>query len=183
MEKERPTKVASVEGKDKPKKRYSNAKATYPPLSNLVIQLAAFVIRGPALATAVTILIYPYYLQLAQWWPYSEAAFFVAGSLLIHETLYFGVNGFLVFCDYKGWLTSYKLPRTPRMQPSRKLLVDTFKKAFVGHFIIQVFILNNYSFFVVFPFYLFCYSFFLLKCFLMSYSFLFFFSPSPPPSF
>ena len=39
------------------------------------------------------------YRAMAPAWLASDAAVFTVGSLLLHETLYFGMNGFFMYCD------------------------------------------------------------------------------------
>lgn len=66
-----------------------------------------------------------------------DAVIFVMLGIIVHETLYYGLCGFLFCCDVNGWLQEYKLPRTPRMRRSPKLLWHTHKESFVDHWITQ----------------------------------------------
>lgn len=96
-------------------------------------------VRLPFLAAAFTKIVAPAYFSAANAWVaagYSEAAFFVAGTMAIHFALYFGINGFFLFCDVNGYLDTYKLHRTQRMGPSWKLIYRTWSEAMVGQFLI-----------------------------------------------
>jgi sterol desaturase/sphingolipid hydroxylase (fatty acid hydroxylase superfamily) len=67
----------------------------------------------------------------------AELAFVIVGTVLVHEMLYVAMNTFFYLCDSRGWLATYKLPRTPRMAIPPGLLRDTLLDAFFGHVIFQ----------------------------------------------
>jgi sterol desaturase/sphingolipid hydroxylase (fatty acid hydroxylase superfamily) len=64
-----------------------------------------------------------------------DAAIFVAVTVLIHATLYFGLNGFFYMCDSTGFLSQYKLPRTPRMKLQTGIVRKTITEAIVNQFV------------------------------------------------
>jgi len=79
-------------------------------------------------------------------WPYSERTLYVVGSFLIHELLYFGMNGFFALCDRYSYFQGYRLPRKPSQLPSNDLIKSTLYDMLVSHFVFQL--LSSY---LVFP--------------------------------
>jgi hypothetical protein len=72
----------------------------------------------------------------------------VTGTLVVHESFYFGLNGFLLLAHHKGWLSRYKIVRPKGHEfPEQDLINRTIRKAVVSHFLIQPFTL----YFLVFP--------------------------------
>lgn len=96
----------------------------------------AQVIRGPTLAAVFTLLLEPLFRRVAEGTQLSSLWMFVLGTTLIHAALYTTVNGFFALCDKYRWFESHKLPRTQRMLPSRKLILETLKEAVIGVLII-----------------------------------------------
>lgn len=107
----------------------------YASSSKILFNAAVCKIREPVLVAALTILFYPYYLAAANAWlgrGGSERGFFVAGTVLVHFVLYFGINGAFQFFDYMGWFEQYKLDRTPGMIPKTKQILGTIRDALIG---------------------------------------------------
>lgn len=75
---------------------------------------------------------------VAAWRPWSDRALFITLTFVVHETLYFGVNGtFLLFDKYRV-LAKYKLPRSALQQVSPELLKKTLMESLSGHGIPQL---------------------------------------------
>jgi len=72
-------------------------------------------------------------------WPYSEFSYFLIGSFILHEVLYFGFCGLTYYADRHGWWPQYKLPRTPGQKPKPELIRRTMLEAFFNHFVYQWF--------------------------------------------
>jgi len=111
------------------------------PLSSKDVLASAIIsnIRVPFLCAALTKAVEPAYFAIAKAWlanGWSERWFFIIGLMLVHLTLYVGMNGFFLYCDVNGVLEKYKLRRTATMGPSWDLIYDTWKQAFIGQFII-----------------------------------------------
>lgn len=105
----------------------------YPPF--LTWWLPSFVlhtIRAPLIGTLILLVVAPYYSSLAAAWPYSDKAWFIAGTMIVHAVLYVFINGFFYLCDVYGFLHRYKLPRTQRMIPPKELIRETWRQGFVG---------------------------------------------------
>lgn len=66
-----------------------------------------------------------------------DRAAFVLGTLVVHESLYVGMNGFFYACDAYGWMQQFKLPRRPAQQPSAALIRRTLMESVVNHLLIQ----------------------------------------------
>jgi len=127
--------------KEKKKPRMT-AKKKHPGLVETFIWNMITLARGSLLATAVLKLVekLPWFARLqSNGW--SLRALFILGTIVVHETLYVGLNGFFLFCDKYPHLVpsiaKYKRDRTPSQQYSRELLVKTLKKAAVGHLVLQ----------------------------------------------
>ena len=81
--------------------------------------------------------------RLPSWLPVGEHTtaretfFFAIAGTLVHEIMYFGLNGFFLLSDYMGWFKKYKITRTSRMIPKKSLIVKTILEAIPDHFIIQ----------------------------------------------
>lgn len=79
--------------------------------------------------------------MLRAWWPYSERALFVAGSLLIHNGLYFSMGFFYLACDRQGWCRRYRLPRRPAQEADPELIQRTVLEGSVSHLLVEPFTL------------------------------------------
>lgn len=106
-------------------------------------------VRGPALATAVTFALESTWRSAFVASGLSDQAFFTLALSVIHAGLYFGLNGLFLACDANGWLAEYKLPRTPAQQPSRALLLRTI----LPQVVMQLVVLPLTAYYVLFPFY------------------------------
>lgn len=69
----------------------------------------------------------------------SEKLFFLFGSLIVHEILYFGFNGvlFLIERNKLKVFHDYFIPRLPSQIPDAKLIRKTLLSATFSHFVIQ----------------------------------------------
>ena len=67
-----------------------------------------------------------------------ERLFFVVGTFLLHETLFFGVNGMTYLFHHLKLFTRFRLKETKSQPfPSSQLIKDNLKKIFFNHFILQ----------------------------------------------
>ena len=128
--------------------------ATPPPLK----QLSEDVSRPPAVATVLAVslrdtlrvstlfgllmvLWHPIYTSLVTalqtWWPMSNIALFVVGTMVVHESMYYGFNALLLAARQDPRLAAYHLPRLPHQEPSTALIWKTLRASFVGHWLIQ----------------------------------------------
>jgi sterol desaturase/sphingolipid hydroxylase (fatty acid hydroxylase superfamily) len=108
------------------------ARPKYPPLMDMLPNTIVHYMRAPFLATIFLFAVYPAYRAVAKWWPYEEVYFYLAGTMIIHFVLYFGLNGFFFFCDKNGWLAQYKLPRPQRTIPPEELVRRTVSQGLLG---------------------------------------------------
>ncbi|EDQ87352.1 uncharacterized protein MONBRDRAFT_27469 [Monosiga brevicollis MX1] len=128
--------------------------ATPPPLK----QLSEDVSRPPAVATVLAVslrdtlrvstlfgllmvLWHPIYTSLVTalqtWWPMSNIALFVVGTMVVHESMYYGFNALLLAARQDPRLAAYHLPRLSHQEPSTALIWKTLRASFVGHWLIQ----------------------------------------------
>lgn len=104
----------------------------YPTRAQFALNFATLLTRGPLLCAIGTHALYPLYRRLIAALNWSDAAVFTAILGGTHTLTYLIVNGFFGLCDYKGWLSKYKLPRKPAQQPSKSLILATLRQAAVG---------------------------------------------------
>ena len=118
------------------------------------IPSGAFVslVRGPALAMAVCFALEPTWRAVYLASGLDDRAFFAVATSAIHSILYFGLNSFFLACDATGWLSFYKLPRTPVQQPSRALLQRTV----LPQVLVQLVVLPAVSYYALYPLYASC---------------------------
>lgn len=69
--------------------------------------------------------------------PMGDRVFFIVATMLIHETIYYGMNGLLLFFDARGIFAKYKIERKPSQLPSSALIMRTLKQSIVGHWVVQ----------------------------------------------
>eukprot|EP01134_Creolimax_fragrantissima_P005371 CFRG5371T1 len=115
----------------------------YPSKGDLLQDAIIGYIRGPAIGALFVLVLWPLYEQTVEWWktngPFdgSERFYWILGTVLVHETLYWGMNSIFLLCDVYGWLAKYKLPRTKRMIHTDALFKETLWDAVLNHFLSQ----------------------------------------------
>lgn len=106
-------------------------------------------VRGPALATAACYALWPAWRALFEYSQLSDRMFFTLTTTTVHAALYFGLNSFFLLCDTLGWLSEYKLPRSPAQVPSRALLLRTV----LPQVVLQLVVLPLLAYYALFPLY------------------------------
>eukprot|EP00759_Apiculatamorpha_spiralis_P049434 PhF_6_TR44253/c0_g1_i2/m.68095 len=104
-------------------------------------------VRGPALAVVYFYMILPILQRSAELWQYDDRTFFMAGTLIIHAILYFGMNTILLLFEKFKIFESYKLPRSARMAVSKELFSKTILEAVIGQIVvapISLFVVYTY---------------------------------------
>ncbi len=106
----------------------------YPAGRDYLKHNALFLVRGPAIATALTLLVEPIYRAFAAVVPRDDWRI-VGGASIVHSVVGLSMLAFFMSCETWGWLQQYRLPRTKRMIPSpmmdRHALQDIFANVFL----------------------------------------------------
>jgi len=88
---------------------------------------------------------------VTQTWKFSERSLFVFGSFIIHEVMYFGLNGLLLFLQMKQKFQKFRVERAPINQTTDpELIKRTLKRGIVSH------LLQIPIFYVLYPLFEFC---------------------------
>eukprot|EP00045_Choanoeca_perplexa_P005826 m.48754 g.48754 ORF g.48754 m.48754 type:complete len:328 (-) comp13317_c0_seq1:152-1135(-) len=67
----------------------------------------------------------------------SDCWFFIAATMLVHETLYYGFNGLLWWLSRTTMAEAYQLPRQKHQRPTAKLVKKTLMQSAISHWLIQ----------------------------------------------
>jgi len=67
----------------------------------------------------------------------SERWFFIATTVAIHESLYYGFNAFLWWLSRSEAADAHRLPRQDHQQPSAQLVRKTLMQSAVSHWLVQ----------------------------------------------
>lgn len=97
-----------------------------------------FLVRGSVLATLLVLSLEPLLPTEALGW--SEKKIFVVGSIAVHESLYFGLCGLLLFQDTQGssgWAWPYKIHRKPWQQAPWAQVKRTILRGSASHAVMQ----------------------------------------------
>ncbi len=81
--------------------------------------------RGCAIATVMTLVLFPHYAALVRWMNLSDRAAFCVLTMAVHGVLYFGVNTVSLFALQSKWfLKRFHIARKPSHEPSKEVPQD-----------------------------------------------------------
>ena len=92
----------------------------YPPLRDYITHNIVFLIRGPAIATLLTILVEPLFRSFNTIVTRDDWRIGI-GASIVHTVIGSLLLLFFLVCDRYGYLQKYRRPRTSRMMPSQRL--------------------------------------------------------------
>ena len=104
----------------------------------VLVHVAVCLVRGPAIATAVTFFVMaPLLARFAAATGWSSAAVFAASSTLVHEVIFGGFLLLTRLADRYQWFTQYRLPRSKRQVTAPAHVAYVAKRTAFLHLIVQ----------------------------------------------
>eukprot|EP00056_Hartaetosiga_gracilis_P019942 m.16758 g.16758 ORF g.16758 m.16758 type:complete len:347 (-) comp8042_c0_seq1:192-1232(-) len=79
---------------------------------------------------------------------WSDRLFFMGITLIVHEGLYYFLNGMFMAFTYFGFFQQYRIERLASQTPSAKLIKKTLFESAIGHWVVQ-----PLSLYLLFPLY------------------------------
>ncbi len=71
-------------------------------------------------------------------WPWSDGWLFATLTTVVHEGLYFGVNGILLLCQRLDLGRQWRIPRTAQQEVTPELFAATIRGALIGGLLLQL---------------------------------------------